>query len=117
MAKRDRKCYLCGENYKYCPTCSQDKMKPAWMAEFHNENCKNIFDIATRFNLKLLTKADAKAEMDKCDLSNKANFKSYVQRDLENIYAQEKPEVKAVEAKPFANKAKHNTHEVVNEEE
>ena len=117
MAKRDRKCYLCGENYKYCPTCSQDKMKPSWMAEFHNENCKNIFNIATRFNLKLLTKAEAKAEMDKCDLSNRENFKAYVQRDLENIYAQEKPEVKAVEAKPFANKVKYNSHEVVNEEE
>ena len=89
MGKRNRECYLCNEKYEYCPTCSQDKMKPAWMATFHSENCKNIFDIATRFNLQLLTKEEAQSEMGKCDLSNKLNFKSYVQKDLENIFAED----------------------------
>ena len=89
MAKRDRKCYLCGENYKYCPTCSQDKMKPAYMAEFHDENCKNIFDICTRFNMTLMSKSEAKDALNACDLSNKANFKSYVQRDLDVIFKEE----------------------------
>ena len=108
MAKRDRKCYLCGENYKYCPTCSQDRMKPSWMAEFHSENCKNIFDIATKFNLNIITKEEAKAEMEKCDLSNKDNFASYVQRDLENIFAEDpKPVVKPAAVK------QPKAHEVV----
>lgn len=89
MARRDRNCYLCGEEYKYCPTCSQDKMKPTWMGEFHAENCKNIFDICTRFNMQMLTKEETKAALDACDLSNKANFKSYVQRDIDNIYKEE----------------------------
>ena len=30
MGRRSRECYLCGAKYSYCPTCSQDKMKPAW---------------------------------------------------------------------------------------
>ena len=89
MGRRTRSCYLCGSKYDYCPTCSQDKMKPSWMAEFHSENCKNIFDIATRFNMQLLTKEEAKAAMEQCDLTNKENFNSYVQRDLENIFAEE----------------------------
>lgn len=97
MGRRNRECYLCGQDYLYCPTCSQDKMKPAWMSEFHSENCKNIFDIATRFNMQLLTKAEAKEAMEKCDLSNKENFKSYVQRDLDVIF-EEEPIVVAVEA-------------------
>ena len=74
MGKRSRECYLCGEKYNFCPTCSQDRMKPAWMAEFHSENCKNIWDIATRFNMQLLTKEEAMAAMEECDLSNKDNF-------------------------------------------
>ena len=78
MGRRTRECLLCGIKYEYCPTCSQDKMKPTWMAEFHDENCKNIFDIATRFNMQLLTKEEAKAAMEKCDLSNKENFKDYL---------------------------------------
>ena len=89
MGRRNRECYLCGETYQYCPTCSQDKMKPTWMAEFHSENCKSIFDICTRFNMKLITKAEAQTALKECDLSNKANFKPYVQRDLENIFAEE----------------------------
>lgn len=110
MAKRDRKCYLCGENYKYCPTCSQDKMKPAYMAEFHNENCKNIFDICTRFNMKLVSKLEAQDALNACDLSNKANFKSFVKRDLEVIFAEE-PKKKIKKAEPVA--IEPESHEVV----
>lgn len=85
MGRRNRSCYLCGEHYQYCPTCSQDRTKPSWMAEFHSENCKNIFDICTRFNMQLLTKDEAKAAIEKCNLSNKLNFRSSVQNTLSNL--------------------------------
>lgn len=95
MGRRNRECYLCGQDYQYCSTCSQDKMKPAWMSEFHSENCKNIFDICTRFNMNLMSKVEAQDTLNSCDLSNKANFKSYVQRDLENIFkVDEEPKFK-----------------------
>lgn len=89
MAKRDRKCYLCGTSYKYCSTCSQDRMKPAYMSEFHSEDCVRIFDICTRYNMGLMSKHDAQEALNKCDLSNKDNFKDYVQRDLVNIFAED----------------------------
>lgn len=89
MGRRNRECYLCGRDYQYCPTCSQDKMKPAWMSEFHSEDCKNIFDICTRFNMGMMSKTEAQESLNSCDLSNKANFKSYVIRDLEVIFAEE----------------------------
>lgn len=114
MGKRTRKCYLCGETYQYCPTCSQDKMKPTWMVEFHEENCKNIFDICTRFNMKLITKAEAQTALKECDLSNKANFKPYVQRDLENIFAEE---FKTKITKTATKAANKESHEVVNKTE
>lgn len=113
MGRRTRECLLCGEKYAYCPTCSQDKMKPTWMAEFHDENCKNIFDIATRFNMQLLSKDEAKAAMEKCDLSNKAIFKDYVQRDLENIFAEDPKPVQEKTSKPAVAKSA-KSHEVVN---
>ena len=117
MGRRNRTCYLCGQDYLYCPTCSQDKMKPAWMSEFHNENCKNIFDIATRFNMQLLTKDEAKAAMEQCDLSNKANFKSYVQKDLENIFAEEpKKRGKRAEMSIIDEVCDVESHEVVKKE-
>ena len=110
MGRRNRECYLCGEDYKYCPTCSQDRMKPAYMSEFHSENCKNIFDICTRFNMKLMSKSEAQAALSACDLSNKANFKSYAQRDLEVIFAEE-PKKKIKKAEPMA--IEPESHEVV----
>ena len=97
MARKSRECYLCGVEYKYCGTCSNDRMKPAWMSEFHSENCKNIFDICTRFNMKLMSKTDAQEALISCDLSNKANFKSYVQNDLDVIF-EEEPIVVKLEA-------------------
>ena len=105
MAVRTRECYLCGEKYNYCSTCSQDRLKPAWMVDFHSESCKNIFQICTDFNLGIKTKSEAKAALEQCDLSNKEKFKSYVQNDLENIFAEE-PKVKG------GDKAKA-VHEVV----
>ena len=85
MGRRNRSCYLCGEQYQYCPTCSQDRMKPSWMSEFHSENCKNIFDICTRFNMQMFTKDEAKSAIEKCDLSNKLNFRNSVQNTLFNL--------------------------------
>ena len=89
MARRSRECYLCGQQYKFCGSCTNDRMKPAWMAEFHDENCKNIFDICTRYNLQMLSKEEAQAALNECDLSNKENFKDYVQYDIANIFAEE----------------------------
>lgn len=105
MGRRTRECYLCSTVYKYCSTCSQDRTKPAWMAEFHSESCKNIFDICTRFNLKMISKADAQEELKSCDLSNKENFKSYVQRDLENIFKADVVPVQAEEPKKRGKRA------------
>lgn len=85
MGRRNRECYLCGESYQYCPTCSQDRTKPFWMAEFHSENCKDIFDICTRFNMELFTKDEAKEAIEKCDLSNKLSFRPSVQNTLSNL--------------------------------
>ena len=60
MGRRTRECRVCGERYEYCPTCSQDKYKPAWMVDFHEENCVKIWDICTRFNMELMSKEEAK---------------------------------------------------------
>lgn len=115
MARRDRKCYLCSTSYKYCPTCSDDRNKPSWMAEFHSENCKNIFQICTNFNLGIQTKSEAKAALEQCDLSNKENFKSYVQQDLENIFkADEEPKFKRGKRAEMA--IVDESHEVVETE-
>ena len=112
MAKKNKICLTCGEQYYYCSNCH--RKDPVWMSEFHAENCKDIFDICTRFNMQMLTKEQAKAELDACDLTNKENFKSFVQRDLENIYKEEPVNRgKRAEMSIFDEIAKPAVHEVV----
>lgn len=87
MAKKNRECLTCGTKYSYCPNCN--RKEPSWMAEFHDENCKNIFQICTQYNVGLLTKEVAQEELKACDLSNKENFKQFIHRDFANIFAEE----------------------------
>lgn len=108
MGRKTRECYLCGEKYHYCPTCSQDRMKPTYMAEFHDDNCKTIFDICTRFNMQLMSKEEAQKALSACDLSNKEAFKDYVKRDIANIFAED--------VKPAVIKAAPKSCEVVKQE-
>lgn len=125
MGRKNRQCYLCGESYKYCGSCSNDRTKPAFLSEFHSESCKKIFDICTRFNMGMMSKAEAKEALLSCDLSNKENFKDYVKRDLEKIFAEEpktkrgkRADVKPVDEiavikEVFGIESDHNLHEVV----
>ena len=128
MAKKNRECLTCGEKYSYCPNCN--RKEPSWMAEFHTENCKNIFQICTQYNVGLLTKEQAKEALNACDLSNKENFADCIKRDFENIFAEDKQPINVdaeikeihndeviVEVAPTPRKAKHKLHEVVTENE
>jgi hypothetical protein len=69
--------------------------------------------------MQLMSKEEAKAALEKCDLSNKANFKSYVQKDLENIFAvptEEQPKPKRGKRAEL-NLFEDAAHEVVTIEE
>ena len=128
--RKNRKCICCSTEYFYCPNCNgADRLKPSWYSEFHSEDCMKIFDTCTRYNMQMMSKSEAQEILNSCDLSNRSNFKSYVQHDLEVIFAED-PIIVEVEAKieevtkdeivvdvaPVRSKAKKHTHEVVKKE-
>ena len=118
MAKKNRECSTCGTKYSYCPNCN--RKSPSWMTNFHDENCKNIFQICTQYNVGLLTKEQAQEALNACDLSNKENFAECIKRDFENIFEAEKTvevEEPVVVEQPFTFKKKYKSHEVVTENE
>ena len=90
MRKKTRQCVVCGIEYTYCNSCKEHASQPSWMAIYHDENCRNIMNIATEYMAGNLTKADAKSELDKCDLTNKKNFKESVIKAVNEIYATKK---------------------------
>ena len=85
-----RKCIVCGKEYEYCNRCSSHASMPTWMALYHDDNCRNIMNIATEYMAGNITKADAKSQLDKCDLTNKKNFKESVAKAVNEICATKK---------------------------
>lgn len=90
MRKNNKKCIVCGEVYTYCSGCSEFDKYPRWMSIYHEENCKNIFDITSKFLSSSITKEEAKEELCKCDLSNKKNFHKVILDTVNKIMASDK---------------------------
>jgi ribosomal protein S17E len=75
MKKNNKKCIVCQTEYTFCPSCSDFDHLPRWMNVYHDENCRNIFNVVSGYTHKRYTKEDAKELLKKCDLSNKHSFK------------------------------------------
>lgn len=96
-----RKCILCGESYKYCPSCPKDAKKETWYALFDSENCKNISKALTDYNLHKISKDAARDALLACDLSVQLN--DHYRNEIDEIITESEP---VVEVKPKRNKRK-----------
>ena len=85
-----RKCIVCGEEYEYCNSCKAHAKFPTWMALYHDDNCRSIMKICTEYMAGNLTKGEAKAALDKCNLTNKKRFGESVLMAVEDIYSAKK---------------------------
>lgn len=99
-----RKCILCKQEYKYCPSCSKDDKKETWHALYDSENCKNISQTLTNYNLNKITKEEAREALSKCDLSIELNdhYRSEINAIMAKPKRMAKPkvEVEVVEERP-----------------
>lgn len=86
----ERKCNICGREYRYCPRCDEFKDMPTWMLEFDDENCRKIYyDIVNPFAFKHISKAEASERLKSCDLSHRESFRADVKAILDQILAVE----------------------------
>lgn len=81
-----RKCICCGKEYEYCPKCGKYDKYPRWMINFHDANCNEIFKTAIEYVAHNITDDQARARLDKCDLSNKTAFQPAVQVMINELY-------------------------------
>jgi hypothetical protein len=88
-------------------------MKPTWMTEFCGEACKELWTVATKFNMQMLTKEEAKAAIEALELKERSAYVECVQHDLENILAEPVVEEPVVFEEP--KHKKKPKHEVVTE--
>ena len=100
---KNRKCLSCQTGYSYCPNCSgSDRFAPAWKAEFCSESCKDLWLTATRFNMSILSKEEAKSIISELDLKPIDKYVECVQRDYKKIMAEApKKRGRRIEMKPI----------------
>lgn len=88
MVRRNNKtCIVCSKQYTFCTGCSEFDSEPRWKAIYCDENCKKLFEYASGFLAGEITKAQAKAGFDSCDLSYKASIHPSIQKAIDTAYA------------------------------
>ena len=88
MAKKIKKtCCVCGKEYEiYCPTCREAINQPSWMNIFHDESCKKVYETSSAYLMGMMDAESAKRIFDKCDLSNKDDFKVKFKNVINEVY-------------------------------
>ena len=116
--QKNRKCICCSTQYSYCPTCdSADKLKPSWHSEFCSEDCKELWNTATKFNMGLIEKSDAKEIISILSLKDKSAYVACIQRDIDKILAEEPKPKRGKRAELKLLEEIADLHEVVNKTE
>lgn len=80
-----RTCSVCRSSYSYCPHCGEDKSKPTWYFTFCGENCKNIYDVTSKYENGQIDINSAKKKIDELDLSNLDKFGASYKSSIEKI--------------------------------
>lgn len=90
-----RVCLCCGKKFEYCPTCEKYKNTPM-SAGFDCEECKEIFNVVSGYNIGVATIEDVKAVLDKYNIEDVSVYKGVVKEVLMKATTPA-PEVKKVE--------------------
>lgn len=91
--KNNKECIVCSTRYTYCPTCTAYASIPRWKNIYHDENCRNIYNIASEYAHGMIDKDEAKTRFNNCDLSNKESFKEFYVSVINEVFAEVKKTV------------------------
>lgn len=89
MVRNNKTCILCGNKYSYCSGCAEFDHLPRWMECYCSENCKDIFNILSSYNINHKTKEEAKALLEKCDLTMTDTYSEFNKNCINSIMADE----------------------------
>lgn len=89
MVRNNKTCILCGNKYSYCSGCAEFDHLPRWMECYCSENCKDIFNILSSYNMKHKTKEEAKSLLEKCDLTMTDTYSEFNRNCINSIMTDE----------------------------
>lgn len=103
--KNERTCAICGTKYEYCNNCQKYDGLPRWMFLFHDQNCKNIYDVVNDYKSKVISAEAAKEKLSKLNLSIKLvpGFKATVDEIMRSGNEKKEKQVFHKEKERFGN--------------
>ena len=93
MHKPNHVCKACGDSYYFCPNCSGMTAKDKYRTLFCSRNCRDVFQTCVAYNMKHITKDEAKSALSQLDLSKRAQFSEQLKADIDEIMKVEIPEL------------------------
>lgn len=90
FSHNNRTCIVCKIAYKYCNNCPEFSNLDPWHAIFHDSNCRSIFNTAFDFDNGKISKDEAFARFNQCDLSNKENFSDSIKKSINKAFTKKK---------------------------
>lgn len=93
MSDTNKKCFVCGKEYKYCNNCSDFSTQPRWKEMFDTENCKVIFGILSSYNTGSIDDKKATERLSKCDLKGINTFNVKISNEIKAIQKKTAPKI------------------------
>lgn len=92
-----RVCHTCGKEYDYCPRCGRFASLPRWMFNWDTQECKDVFQALTDYNMGLSTKKDLKAVLDSYGVEDYSKYSESIQKQLTKIFEKKSRKKKIVD--------------------
>lgn len=77
-----RKCIICGTQYNYCPHCGKD---PSWKLMYDTEECRQVGNIVSAYNMKVMSKERAMNEINNLNIRDFEKFDEKISKVLTEI--------------------------------
>lgn len=93
-------CIVCGKKYEYCGHCDKSGQENRWKTNYCSENCRDIFNIVSKYVNKHISVDDAKKGLVELDLGviTKDNILKYCNEIISYTEPKDKDELpKSVE--------------------
>lgn len=100
MKKPNRTCYLCGNEYYYCPSCPDDRRDPAIYVMWDSQKCKDIFNILCEESTGRMSTKDCKTKLIELGVKDMEIKNESVAKHIKRVMSykdEKKVEVKATD--------------------
>lgn len=86
-----RECCVCGSSYTFCPNCDRD---PSWKTIYDTEVCREIGNVVSAYNMKIMNKQKAKDALAGLNIKNPSSYKENIAQVLTEIIDSDEPKPK-----------------------